>query len=273
MKNFLEITNKSLVSFGGNDLQENLKKTETALAELKPLQSIWNHSHSQWMWRHLNLSYLHPLKNLRQIAAEIARKQAALEQARWKYAQKQVKAAKLEEEISADLDKWTQAAKEISLGKLTSEMSQVLTLVNGCMKDILTLHDLYTQLKQQVGDVNENDVEAEESKAHLQRSLVQSVRDVRERGAITKGEQEYLEQIGVNPGKVQKLIRNYVEAEQQDEADWSTDGLLDFIRSLTDELIDRGQVDKRRMVKQGFSTFHNPEFSQGDSNGQHDNKI
>ena len=273
MKNFLEITNQSLVSFGGNDLQQNLKKTEAALAELKPLQEIWNHSHSQWMWKHLNLSYLHPFKNLRQIAAEIARKQAALEQARWKYAQKQVKAAKLEEEISADLDKWTQATKEVSLGKLTSEMGQVLTLVNGCMKDILTLHDLYTQLKAQVGDVNENDVEAEESKAHLQRSLVQSVRDVRERGAITKGEQEYLEQIGVNPGKVQTLIRNYVKAEQSEEADWSTDGLLDFIRSLTDELIDNGKVDQRRMIKQGFSTFHNPEFSQGAENGQHDNQI
>ena len=271
MKNFLEITNKSLVSFGGSDLQENLKKTDLALAELKPLQEIWNHSHSQWMWRHLNLSYLHPLKNMRQIAAEIARKQAALEQARWKYAQKQVKAAKLEEEIGADLDKWTQAAKEVTLGKLTSEMGQVLTLVNGCMKDILTLHDLYTQLNPQVGEINENDVEAEESKAHLQRSLVQSARDVRERGSITKGEQEYLEQIGVNPGKVQKLIRNYVEAEQQDEADWSTDGLLDFIRSLTDELIDRGQVDQRRMKKQGFATFHNPEFSQGAENGQLDN--
>ena len=150
-------------------------------------------------------------------------------------------------------------------------MGQVLTLVNGCMKDILTLHDLYTQLKAQVGEINENDVEAEESKAHLQRSLVQSVRDVRERGAITKGEQEYLEQIGVNPGKVQTLIRNYVEAEQSDEADWSTDGLLDFIRSLTDELIDRGKVDQRRMKKQGFSTFHNPEFAQGAENGQHDN--
>lgn len=273
MKNFLEIKNKSLVSFGGNDLQENLKKTETALAELKPLQSIWNHSHSQWMWKHLNLSYLHPLKNMRQIAAEIARKEGALEQARWKYAQKQVRAAKLEEEINSDLDKWTQATKEVALGKLTSEMGQVLTLVNGCMKDILTLHDLYKQLKKQLGEIDENDVEAEESKAHLQRSLVQSVRDVRERGAITKGEQEYLEQIGVNPGKVQKLIRNYVEAEQSDEADWSTDGLLDFIRSLSDELIDKGKVDQRRMLKQGFSTFHNPEFSQGNTNGQHDNKV
>ena len=166
MKNFLEITNKSLVSFGGNDLQENLKKTETALAELKPLQSIWNHSHSQWMWKHLNLSYLHPLKNMRQIAAEIARKESALEQARWKYAQKQVRAAKLEEEINRDLDKWTQATKEVALGKLTSELGQVLILVNGCMKDILTLHDLYTQLKKQLGEIDENDVEAEESKAH-----------------------------------------------------------------------------------------------------------
>ena len=273
MKNFLELTSKSLVSFGGNDLQANLKKTETALAELKPLQEIWNHSHSQWMWKHLNLSYLHPLKNLRQIAAEIARKEAALEQARWKYAQKQVRAAKLEEELSAEQDKWTKATKEVALGKLSSEMNQVTTLVNGCMKDILTLHDLYTQLIEVVGEFDENDVEEEESKAHLQRSLMQSVRDVRERGAITKGEQEYLEQIGCNPGKIQALIRNYVESEAAETADWSTDGLLDFIRSLSNELIDNGKVDQRRMAKQGFSTFHNPEFSQGGQNGKYDNQI
>ena len=53
----------AIPSFGGNTLPENVEKAETALAELEPLGKIWNHSHSQWMWGHLNLSSFSPIKN------------------------------------------------------------------------------------------------------------------------------------------------------------------------------------------------------------------
>tara|TARA_Y100000310_G_scaffold334575_1_gene414684 strand:- start:2155 stop:2958 length:804 start_codon:yes stop_codon:yes gene_type:complete len=255
-----------LPSFGGQSLQDNLQKAELALEATQHLQQIWNHSHSQWSWRHLNLHYLHPFKNLRQIAAELSRKGDALNEARWKYAEQNLKVGQLEEELSGDLEKWTRLKKEVALGKAKSYLSRMLTAVDGCLKDILSLQDLYQQLKAQVGEFDENDVEEAESKAHLQRSLAQSIRDVRQSGAITKGEQEYLEQIGVNPGKVQALIRNYVADEEKEQAPWGTEELMLFVRRLSDELIDNYQVDHKRMELQGFIREHNREFSRNGSN-------
>jgi hypothetical protein len=110
---------------------------------------------------------------------------------------------------------------------------------------------MYEQLKGKVSDFSEADVEREESKAHLKRSLVQCIRDVRQNGSITKGEQEYMEQIGVNPGKMQRMIKDYVRDEENTD-DWSSKGLYDFVDHVVEELIDVVQVDKIRMDIMGF---------------------
>jgi len=119
------------------------------------------------------------------------------------------------------------------------------------MKDILALNDMYEQLKGQVSDFSEADVEREESKSHLKRSLVQCIRDVRQSGSITKGEQEYMEQIGVNPGKMQRMIKDYVRDEEKTN-DWTSKGLYDFVDHIVEELIDVVEVDKIRMNIMGF---------------------
>ena len=49
-------------------------------------------------------------------------------------------------------------------------------------------------------------------------------------GYITKAEQEYIEQIGINPMKVQNLLRAYVESEAKSES-WDVSGLYDFVIS------------------------------------------
>ena len=61
-------------SFGGRSLAENTQMVDQALANTSELQSIWNRSHSQWDWKHLNLHYHGDFKNIRQISAEINRK-------------------------------------------------------------------------------------------------------------------------------------------------------------------------------------------------------
>ena len=139
------------------------------------------------------------------------------------------------------------------------------------MKDILCLSDLYQQIQSQAGEIDENEIEKQESKAHLQRSLVQSIRDVRQFGRITKGEQEYLEQCGVNPGKLQSVLIDYVETEA--EEDWSTDTLINFVRNLSEELVEKGKVDFLRMEKTGFLPYHQPEFALGFNNGKENNSI
>ena len=90
------------------------------------------------------------------------------------------------------------------------------------------LQEIYEDLKEKVSGFSEHDIEREESITHLKRSIVQCIRDVRQSGKITKGEQEYMEQIGVNPSKMQRIIQEYVKKEVEQNS-WGSEGLFEFV--------------------------------------------
>jgi len=205
------------------------------------------------MWRHLNLSWLSPMKNMRQISAEISRKKGALNEAKWKHVQNEIKIKKIEEELRNPelLDYWREVDLKVKLAQLQEGLAESSTAIEGAMKDLLALNELYEQLKEKVSDFSEEDVEAEETRSHLKRSIVQCIRDIRQGGSITKGEQEYLEQIGVNPTKMQNVLRNYVKSEAEQDS-WDVSGLYTFVDEIVEELSERHQVDKVRMDLQGF---------------------
>jgi hypothetical protein len=252
-------------SFGGRSLTENTAQVDYALANVDELQNIWNHSHTQWTWRHLNLSYHAPLKNMRQIAAEVASKKAALNEAKWRHVEAEMKIRKIEEELhkgmeSGTLDYWREVELKVKLAKMKEGLASGTTYIEGAMKDVLTLNALYEQLKEKVSSFSEADMEKEETKSHLKRALVQCIRDVRQSGFISKGEQEYIEQIGVNPMKLQMLLQKYVASEATEE-NWSVSGLYEFVDKLTDELTDVYKVDVVRMNMQGFNADTLPDYS------------
>lgn len=240
-------------SFGGLTFKENSEKVDLAIQNTDELQTIWNHSHTQWMWKHLNLSWHSPMKNMRQISAEVSRKKAALNEAKWKHVQNEVKIKKIEEELRNPelLEYWREVDLKIKLAQLQEGLAEGSTIIEGAMKDILALNELYEQLKERVSNFSEEDVEAEETRTHLKRSIVQCIRDVRQQGFITKGEQEYLEQIGVNPMKMQNILRNYVKSEAEQDS-WDVSGLYEFVDGVVEELIQQHKVDKIRMDLQGF---------------------
>jgi hypothetical protein len=256
----------NLQSFGGRSLAENTQKVDYALANMNELQTIWNHSHTQWMWKHLNLSWHAPAKNMRQISAEIARKKSALNEAKWRQVETELKIRKIEDELDrgqqdGSLDYWREVELKVKLAKLKEGNAESIVVIEGAMKDILVLNELYEQLKEKIAGFSEADIEKEETKSHLKRALVQSIRDVRMSGSITKAEQEYIEQIGINPMKLQNLLRAYVENESKSES-WDVSGLYEFVDKLTDELVEVYKVDEKRMALQGFSTEIFEEFAQ-----------
>jgi hypothetical protein len=254
-------TVKALQSFGNTSLLANSTKVDKAIQNVEELQSIWNHSHSQWSWKHLNLSYHAPYKNMRQIAAEMAKKKAALNEAKWRHVETEIKIRKIEEELQKEgLDYWREVELKVKLTKLKEGLAEGMTYVEGAMKDVLTLNALYEELKVKVSGFTEHDIEKEETKSHLKRSIVQCIRDVRQFGSISKGEQEYVEQIGVNPMKLQAVLRAYVENEAKQET-WDVSGLYEFVDKLVDELSDVYKVDVARMKLQGFSSDPIEEFS------------
>jgi len=254
-------TVKSENSFGNTSLLVNSTKVDKAIQNVEELQSIWNHSHSQWTWKHLNLSYHAPYKNMRQIAAEMAKKKAALNEAKWKHVEAEIKIRKIEEELQTEgLDYWREVELKVKLTKLKEGLAEGITYIEGAMKDVLVLNELYEQLKAKVSGFSEHDIEKEETKSHLKRSIVQCIRDIRQGGSISKGEQEYVEQIGVNPMKLQTILRAYVENEAKQET-WDVSGLYTFVDTITDELTDVYKVDITRMKLQGFSSDPIEEFS------------
>jgi hypothetical protein len=255
-------------SFGGRSLQQNAQMTDLALQNVQGLQNIWNRSHTQWTWKHINLSYHSPEKNMRQIAAEMSSKKAALNEAKWNQIKNEIKLRKLEEKLEkGGLEYWDEVETKVKIAQTQEGMAEGTHYIEGAMKDVLALNELYEQLKKQLHDFTEEDIEKNETKAHLKRSIVQCIRDVRQGGSITKGEQEYMEQIGVNPTKMQNIIREYVKEEAKTER-WDTAGLMVFVDELTNQLVDVAKVDKVRMDMMGFKHEYAPGISHAGTVGQ-----
>lgn len=244
----------NIESFGGKTLKENSELVDKVLVKSSELENIWNRSHTQWTWKHLNLNYHAPMKNLRQISAELASKKAALNESKWKTLETEMKIRKLEEKLQNNIgiEYWDEVELKIELAKLREHLAEGMTYIEGAMKDVLVLNELLDQLQEKVKDFNEVDVEKEETKSHLRRSIVQCIRDVRQFGAISKGEQEYVENIGVNPSKLQNIIRAYVEQEAQEES-WDVQPLFEFVERLADELVTKCKVDEKLLNLQGFN--------------------
>lgn len=223
-------------SFGGVTLSENAVKADLALANVEELHRIWNRGHSQWAWKHINLSQFSDMRNIRQVAAEMANKKNALSAAKWGQIKSEIKLKKLQEALeNPNLDKWQRLDLEIELAEMKEGMASSMTYIEGAMKDVIALNEMYEELKERVHDFTEADYEKEETKNHLRRSLTQCLRDVRQQGRITKGEQEYLEQIGANVGKVQKLMIDYVQFEENSDC-WDMSLQHQFIEDLTSKL-------------------------------------
>jgi len=238
-------------SFGNRTLAENAMLVDTAMANMAELENIWNHSHSQWVWKHITMSWLSPYMRLKQVAAEMQRKRGALEETKWKQVKNEVKLLKLKKKLeNTDLDYFEELETKIKIAEITDGMDRGVLLIEGAMKDVLAINKIYEELKELVDGFTEEELERQESKSHLMRSLMQSVRDIRERGVITKGEQEYMEQVGVNPSKMFMLLKEYVAKEAEDE--WDTNKLITTIEKLVDELIDDEKVDVKRMETLGF---------------------
>lgn len=245
-------TTGNLPSFGGRTLNENTELVDVALKNVGELENIWNHSHSQWTWKHINFSYHSPQKNMRQIAAEISRKKSALNEAKWRHIKSEAKIRKIEEELtSGDVDYWREVDLKIKLAELKEGAVEGMKYIEGAMKDVLALQEIYEQLKSKVNTFNEHDFEVEETKNHLKRSIVQCIRDIRQSGVISKGEQEYVEQIGVNPSKLQRVLQQYVKSEAEQDC-WDSTELFKFVDALTEELSEVYKVDIKRMELTGY---------------------
>ena len=210
-------TNDSIAkykSYGDKSLIENLQNAEVAINNVKYTERIWDRSRSQFMLKYLTCSQADDWTRLRQVSAEMASKRMALNEAKFGYMEAvtktKIKRQKLEEEV----DPLKRELLEIQAARMESNNAELLIKVEGALKEIETLSGMHDQLKEAIGDVTEEQFEKAQVQSHIKRAMTQSIREIRERGAIGCGNQEYLEQVGVCVSSAKKEIMEFLAQEQ-----------------------------------------------------------
>ena len=249
-------TNDSIAkyeSYGGKSLVENLQNAEIAVNKVKYTERIWDRSRSQFMLKHLTCSQADDWTRLRQVSAEMASKRMALNEAKFGYmeavAKTKIKRAKIEKED----DPLKRELLEIQVARMESGNAELLVKVEGALKEIETLGEMHDQLKEAIGEVTEEQFEKAQVQSHIKRAMTQSIREVREKGSIGCGNQEYLEQVGVCVSSAKKEIMQFLAQEQS-----SGVANTSMLHSFVDDFAERYEpVAKQQADFLKFSTDAN----------------
>ena len=240
-------------SYGNKSLVQNLQNAEVAVKKVQYTERIWDRSRSQFMLKHLTCSQADGWTRLRQVSAEMSRKRQALNEAKFGYmeavAKSKIKRAKLKEED----DTLKKELLEIQAAKMESQNAELLVKVEGALKEIETLAEMHDQLKEILGEVTEEEFEKAQVQSHIKRAMTQSIREIRERGQIGCGNQEYLEQVGVCVSSAKREILIYLEQEK-------TTGVQDtsLLHAFVNDFAERYEpVAKQQADFLGFSADAN----------------
>ena len=239
-------------SYGNKSLVENLQNAQASIEKMQYMERIWDRSRSQFMLKFLTCSQNDDWTRLRQVGAEMCSKRQALSEAKFSYMENQVKVKIKKQKCDEETEPLKKELLEIQAERLAAGNAELLIKFEGALKEIETLGEIHDQLKERIGDVSEEAFEKAEMIGHLKRSISQGVREVRERGFIGIGNQEYLEQIGVCVTTAQAEIRMYLETEK--DSGGSTEMLHEFIDYFAEKY--KGVVNQQADFL-GFATEAN----------------
>ena len=202
-------------SYGGNSLETNLINAERAIAKVQYTERIWDKSRSQWMLKFLTCSNADGWLRIRQISAEMAKKRNALSEAKFGYMKKLTEAKIKRDEMLEEENANKKLLLEIEAAEFEYQAAEILVKVEGALKEVETLAQMHDELKERLGDITEEEFEKVQTKAHIKRAVMQSIREVKECGKIKCGNAEYLEQSGLSTTAVLKDIFIFLEEESQ----------------------------------------------------------
>jgi len=203
-------------SYGGNSLEVNFANVQKSIEKVQYTERIWDRSRSQWMLKFLACSNADGWLRLRQISAEMYKKRTTLQDAKFKYAKGLINARIKREEMLEEENENKRVLLEIEAVEIETNSAETLVKVEGCMKEIETLGQMHDELKERLGgDITEEEFEKAQTKAHIKRSVMQAVRDVKQDGRIKIGNAEYIEQCGISTSSMQKEILAFIEQESK----------------------------------------------------------
>lgn len=191
---------------------------KSSLPEIKEACRNFGKTQSQFMDNFLTVSHPTPLRNARQILAEMNKSIEALKEAQYKMSKKKIQIKKLEAKLlNVDLDPFDQEEAELKVHHLKTQIETTLLYVEGAIRSISNYNEQYKQVLESAGysEMSEEAFEAEEEAYHIMKAFEQAICAARSRGgSIDEGNHIYFSQIGVNGALAQECINQFFKQER-----------------------------------------------------------
>lgn len=194
------------------------------MLEVNRATNAFGKTQSQFMNNVMTVSAHSPIRNLRQILAEVERRRQALKENTYKIKKQMIDKMEITENISKlisedneDKNKYKIARLQIKLEEIESGILDARLYIEGALKTIYSYMQAYDDIKKahNVPDNwDEKTFEEAEEHYHITKAFEQAHADVLATGRITQGNHEYFRQCGINPQNAQNDLLTYMSYEQ-----------------------------------------------------------
>lgn len=195
-----------------------VKKIEAELPMIKEATSNFGKSQSQFMDNFLTVSHPTPLRNARQMLAEINRSVEALKEAQYNLSKKQFLIRKLQQQWNEEVNKLNADEIQLEISYEKSKLQSSQLYVEGAVRSIANYIEQYKAVLAAAGyeSMSEEAFEKEEEKYHIMKAFDQALCAARSRGGqIDEGNHIYFSQIGVNGQMAQDFLDKYFQQERE----------------------------------------------------------
>jgi hypothetical protein len=207
--------------------KEMLEVVKKSLPEIQRSTSLFFKTQSQAMDNLMTVSAYTPLRNLRQILAQMNSTRAAIKEAQFKLQKKDIEVRTKKRSLAKFLnDDGTlkNQDNDLDVELLDLEIAEIVTnaddtrgYISGAIRTLTNYTEQYNNIVKAhgIGEWTEADFEKEEEKYHIMKAFEQAVCAARSRqGTIDEGNMIYLTQIGINGTTAQQFVMNYLRSEQ-----------------------------------------------------------
>lgn len=225
-----------------------LTKIEDNMPAILEAQQAFYKTQSQFMDNMLTVTHPTPIRNIRQILAEINKSKTALDQAYLKIKKKNIyiNRKKIQLDNTNDLLEKELINLQIQEAHLFIETTE--NYMKGAIRKISAYIEQYNALLKYIGknEITEQDFEKEESRYHIGKAFEQALIAARSRGGIIdEGNFIYFQQIGINGAVAQYEITNYLNMEKaiiEDNKLPTHKMTLNWLNALMDEYEDYPRI-------------------------------
>lgn len=195
-----------------------LEVLNTNLPAIKQSTENFHKTQSQFMDNMLTVSHPTPLRNVRQILAEMTKTELALKEAYIKSYKKEVEIEIKKRELKDVTDELQAKLIQLDILELHTHLEATRSSIGGAIRKMTNYSEQYNAIlaKHDLHNFTEEDFEREEEKYHIMKAFDQGIIAARCRnGVLDEGNMIYLTQIGINGAGAQREVTHYLNLEQR----------------------------------------------------------